>query len=67
VGRGEDVIEMFNILIKKIIESYNSNPEFRALFPRSTVITAAGPISDADAEHRKGGHKFNGKCSKKDV
>lgn len=61
---GEGVVEMFNKLVENIIDSYNKNPDFRALFSRSTVVSAAGPISQADAAHRKKGYKIDGKKMK---
>ena len=63
---GDGVIEMFDKLIGKIIESYESNPDFRSLFSRSTVVTAGPSINDADEKHRKGYKLEVKKKSKKD-
>lgn len=62
---GDGVIEMFNKLVEKIIKSYNSNPDFKALFSRSTVVTSGDPISTADAKHRANGYKLDSKKVKK--
>jgi len=62
---GDGVTEMFNMLIEKIIHSYENNPEFKSLFSRSTIVTAGEPISQADANHRKVGYKLDSKKARK--
>ena len=52
---GVSVIDMFEMLVKKIIESHDNNPEFRILSSRSTIISAAGAISNTEGKHRKVG------------
>ena len=56
---GEGVTEMFEMLLDKIIASYENNAEFRNLFCRSTIVSVGPPISEADAAHRSQGYKLH--------
>ena len=56
---GDGVNEMFDILIGKIVTSYNNNAAFRNLFSRSTIVSVGPPISEADEVHRSKGYKLD--------
>jgi len=56
---GEAVKDVFNLLIDKMIVSFNTNPDYKKLFSRSTLITVGPAISEADASHRSQGYKLN--------
>ncbi len=62
---GDNVNEMFDKLIDRIVERYKSSAEFRNLFSRSTVVSVGPPISEADAMHRSQGYKLHKERIKK--
>jgi len=56
---GEGVNEMFDMLLEKIIYSYDHNEEFRNIFCRSTIVSVGPPISEEDAKHRQKSYKLS--------
>ncbi len=58
---GENINELFDLVIGKIIECYNSDDEFKRIYGRSTIISVGPPISEEDAVHRKQGYKLHKK------
>ena len=55
---GEGIAELFDFLIGKVIETYNSDEEFKKIYGRSTIVSIGPPISPADAAHRNQGYKL---------
>eukprot|EP00831_Metopus_contortus_P079566 TRINITY_DN7943_c0_g1_i2.p2 TRINITY_DN7943_c0_g1~~TRINITY_DN7943_c0_g1_i2.p2 ORF type:complete len:245 (+),score=49.77 TRINITY_DN7943_c0_g1_i2:144-878(+) len=57
----QGIKEVFDLLVARIIEHYDSNEEFRRIFGHSTVMSVGPPISEADAMHREKGYHLNRK------
>ena len=62
---GENVSELFDLIVEKIMVAYSSSAEFKGLFSRSTIISVSPPISEADAAHREKGYKLHKKKEEK--
>ena len=52
IGTGVDTL--FNMMMDKLLDSYDYNPAFRNLFARKTIMSNVAPISKADEKHRSG-------------
>ena len=61
---GEGVAELFEMMLLKLMETYDNDANFRTLFSHSTVIDVAPAISEADAKYRSS-YKLESKKSRK--
>lgn len=60
----KNVNEVFDCVLGKIIEAYNTSEEFKRICRRSTIISVAPPISEEDSAHRREGYRLNRKALK---